>query len=174
MKVSKKNYIRHMWGGVFYAVFSVSLPFILNTKGGNEYIEFAMKLSLGFFMIMCVPALISFYRYVVVSRNIEINYDRNKIEIVQKTYSRTVELKEVKQIDMVLTLPVYFGGFRFFATDSFFYAVIQLKSNECFTVTTFIDNELLDTKSFFADKVSFNKKPRLICWPPKIKLGKSA
>jgi len=166
LKVSNRDYFRHSWGMFFYMFFCLSLPYILDSKDGDGTAELAIQLSLGFFLLMCVPAIILIIRYANVNNSLEITYRNERLELSQEGNRRTIELSEIDHIETKLPIPVYFNGFRFFATDSLFYTVIYLETEENFTVTTLLDNELLDTNAYLGDKFEIVRKLRPICWPP--------
>lgn len=170
LKASNRDYFRHLWEMLFYMIFCLSLPFIIGYISGDGITEFMIQLSIVFFIVFCVPAIVLFLRYASVNKSIEINYKNTRIEISKSGKFRAIGLSEIESVEVKLTLPIYFNGVRYFATDSFLYATVYLKSKESFTVTTLLDNELFDTKHYFSDKVDVVRKLRLICWPPNQKL----
>jgi len=111
-----------------------------------------------------------FVRYVIVSRDVEVKYLNDKVKLSLNGKVREVDLADIDFIEAKLTLPVFFNGIRFLATDSFLYAKFHLNSGESFIVTSMLDNELLETLCFFKNKKEINRKLAFICWPPANKL----
>ena len=149
LKVSKKSYINHLWEILFYFVLCLSLPLFFSLKENDGTFEFIVKVAFVAFILLCVPAILLFFRYVMINKNVSVYYESNRIKVTIGVESKIIDIKEVNSVTLYLTAPVYFKGFRFFPTDSFLYAIIQLKSGEQITITTLIDIELFDTKLYF-------------------------
>ena len=166
MKASFSNYYGHLWELFFYMLFFLFLPKILELITGRESSEIVTTLSIIGGVLFCIPAVILFLRYIAINKNIEIEYTESKINVCINGLFRNIEIKEIERVDMRVTLPVFYNGFRYFATDSFFYAVIYLKSKEKVVVTSLIDNELIETIDYLKNKVKVHRKWSFICWPP--------
>jgi len=166
MKASFKNYYGHLWELFFYVAFFLFLPKILGLIIGREPSEMVTVISIIGGVAFSVPAIVLLWRYVAINKDVEIEYLKNKINVLIDDSSRTFEMDEIEHIEIRVTLPVFYNGFRYFATDSYFYAVIYLKSKESFVVTSLIDNELIETIDYFKDKATVERKWSFICWPP--------
>ncbi|PWK50788.1 hypothetical protein C8D97_10675 [Pleionea mediterranea] len=152
---------------LLYLGLCISLPFVFEyIYEEKDIFDFTIRLSVIFFVLLCVPPMVLFFRYAIVNNSLEIAYKSNDIELLLNGKKRIVKLNEIEHIEIKLTFPTYFSGIRYLATDSFLYAVIYLHSKESFTVTSLLDNELFDTKAFFNGRVDIFRKLRFVCWPP--------
>jgi len=171
MKTTNKNYFGHLWELFFYLALCFFIPIYFDSKYEKGTAEILLIISTVWFFLLCFPAIVLFFRYVIVNKNVKIKYQKNSINILVSNESRVVALDEVDSVEIKLTLPVFYNGIRFLATDSFLCAVVYLKTGENFTITTLIDNELIETKNYFKNKVKVERKLRFICWPSKLKLA---
>jgi hypothetical protein len=133
--------------------------------------EIVLTSSIIGFLFICVPALSLFIRYVVINKKTEVEYKEKSINLFIGGYAKVIDISSIENVEIRVSLPVFYNGFRYFPTDSYFYAVIYLKSKEKFVVTSLIDNELIETINYFKDKVKVNRKWSFICWPPAHKLN---
>ena len=133
---------------------------------GRENSEIIRNFSAIGFFIFCVPAVFLFIRYVLLNKNLVVEYRVNSISMSIGEYSKTLKIENINNVETRVSLPVYFNGFRYFPTDSYFYAVIYLNSGDSFVVTSLVDNELIETIDYFKDKLKVTRKWSFICWPP--------
>ncbi len=168
LSASPKSYYSHLWELFFYLILFGLMPCILELLTGKASGELVIKLSMLGGVIFCVPVIFLFWRYVALNKHVAVEYQKDTVYVFCGENSRVIDVSDIERVEIKVTLPVYFNGFRYFATDSYFYAVIRLKSGEHFVVTSLIDNELIETLYFFRqrDDIGMQKKWSFICWPP--------
>ena len=171
MKTSIKNYFWHAWGILLFISLCLFIPFYSKMKYGVQSSNLIIDFAWAFFVIVCVPAIALYLRYYLLSRNYTVFYSYKCISFISNCKKRNINVGDISHIEIKMPIPMYFNGLRFFATDSFLYAVIYTKSKEKFVITSFLDRDLIDTIAFFKGKVDIKRKPRLLCWPPKNKVN---
>ena len=164
---SKNNYWSHSWVLIGFTIFyCILLPLYYEVVEGRSTDSFIIFLMIVFFIILCLPAIILLVRYSHVNNNVTVIYDNDIVYFELGKLARKLNIKDVEQVEFKASISVSYDRPRLFATDSFMYANIILKTGEHFTVTSLLDLELLKTEKFFRHQVPITKKIRFICWPP--------
>jgi len=166
MKSSFKKHLWHLWGLIFYIVLCISLYFYLVYEHGEAIYELAMGISVICFFLLCVPCVFLYWRYIYLEKELKVEFLKNSINIFKGDLVRNIKLNEISYIDIKLPIPLYYNGFRYFATDSFLCATAHLNSGEQFVITSLVDLELIDTKNYFKNKIQVKERWAFICWPP--------